>query len=63
MFLTVLLGDWSTPDWFLFSPPGGGKWDRTAVGERLEPKGGLQTYFELPSSHLKSINCLSGYRH
>jgi len=36
------------------------KMGRGAVGERLEPKGGLQTYFEPHGPSLKDISCLSG---
>ena len=32
---------------------------RDAVGARLEPKNGLQTYFEPHSPSLKDSNCLS----
>jgi len=45
--------------WYVVSASGRMKIGRDAVGARLEPKGGLQTYFEPLRTRLKDSNYLS----
>ncbi len=45
--------------WMFDSPYRSVEISRNAVGDRLEPKGGLQTYFEPRSASLKDTSSLS----